>query len=49
MLKLIIKTIFLIAMYELGKYLTNELIIKFQANDEIDTASIYDHIHLNME
>ena len=49
MLRRIIKTMFLIAMYELGKYLTNELIVKLQANDDIDTASISDHIHLNME
>ncbi|WP_436964312.1 transcriptional activator RinB [Staphylococcus xylosus] len=38
----IIKTLLIIALYELSKYVTNEIIIKLQANDEIDTPCDYD-------
>ncbi|MCI2948348.1 transcriptional activator RinB [Staphylococcus caledonicus] len=52
MIKRILKNLFLIAMYELGKYLTNELIVKLQSEDDIDTApkdfaSDWDQIDLN--
>ena len=38
MIKHILKDLFLIAMYELGKYLTSLLIIKLESEDDIDTA-----------
>lgn len=38
MIKRILKDLFLIAMYELGKYLTSLLIIKLESEDDIDTA-----------
>lgn len=38
MFKRILKNLFLIAMYELGKYLTSLLIIKLESEDDIDTA-----------
>lgn len=38
MIKRILKNLFLIAMYELGKYLTSLLIIKLESEDDIDTA-----------
>ncbi|MBI5972211.1 transcriptional activator RinB [Staphylococcus caledonicus] len=50
--KRILKNLFIIAMYELGKYLTNELIIKLQSEDDIDVPKDFnqlDHIHLNVE
>lgn len=36
MIKRILKVLFLIAMYELGKYLTSLLIIKLESEDDID-------------
>lgn len=38
MIKRILKIWFIIALYELSKYLTNELIIYLQSEDDIDTA-----------
>lgn len=38
MIKRILKDLLLIAMYELGKYLTSLLIIKLESEDDIDTA-----------
>ena len=38
MIKRILKICFIIGMYELSKYLTNELIVKLQSEDDIDTA-----------
>lgn len=38
MFKCILKDLLLIAMYELGKYLTFLLIIKLESEDDIDTA-----------
>ena len=32
----ILKTLLIIALYELSKYVTNEILIKLTANDEID-------------
>lgn len=52
MIKRILKDSFLIAMYELGKYLTSLLIIKLESEDDIDTvpkdfASEWDQYDLN--
>lgn len=49
MIKRLLKIWFIIALYELSKYLTNELIIKLQSTDDIDTFNQSDHAHLNME
>lgn len=38
MFKRILKNLFLIAMYELGKYLTSLLITILESEDDIDTA-----------
>lgn len=38
MIKHILKIWFIIAVYELSKYITNELIVKLQSEDDIDTA-----------
>lgn len=38
MIKRILKNLFLIAMYELGKYLTSLLITILESEDDIDTA-----------
>lgn len=38
MIKRILKIWFIIAIYELSKYITNELIVKLQSEDDIDTA-----------
>lgn len=52
MFKRILKDLFLIAMYELGKYLTSLLITILESEDDIDTApndfaSKWDQIDLN--
>lgn len=52
MIKLILKIWFIIAVYELSKYITNELIVMLQSEDDIDTApkdfaSEWDQIDLN--
>ncbi|PTL13371.1 transcriptional activator RinB [Staphylococcus haemolyticus] len=49
MIKRVIKIWFIIALYELSKYLTNELIVKLQSEDDVDTFNQSDHAHLNME
>ncbi|MBE9446791.1 MULTISPECIES: transcriptional activator RinB [Bacilli] len=49
MIKRILKIWFIIAMYELSKYLTNELIVKLQSEDDVDVFNQSDHAHLNME
>ncbi|MFY0484486.1 transcriptional activator RinB [Staphylococcus haemolyticus] len=49
MIKRILKIWFIIGMYELSKYLTNELIVKLQSVDDVDTFNQSDHMHLNME
>ncbi|MCJ1667843.1 transcriptional activator RinB [Staphylococcus sp. NRL 19/737] len=41
MFKRILKIWFIIALYELSKYLTNELIIKLQSEDDVDVPSDY--------
>lgn len=49
MIKRILKIWFIIGMYELSKHLTNELIVKLQSEDDVDTFNQSDHAHLNME
>lgn len=49
MFKRILKIWFIIGMYELSKYITNELIVKLQSEDDVDTFNKSDHMHLNME
>ncbi|UVD90685.1 MAG: hypothetical protein NRZ54_08750 [Staphylococcus haemolyticus] len=41
MIKRILKIWFIIALYELSKYLTNELIVKLQSEDDVDVPSDY--------
>lgn len=38
----ILKTLLIITLYELSKYVTNEIIIKLQANDDIDQPKDYE-------
>lgn len=38
----ILKTLTIITLYELSKYVTNEIIIKLQANDDIDQPKDYE-------
>lgn len=38
----ILKTLLIITLYELTKYVTNEIIIKLQANDDIDQPKDYE-------
>lgn len=38
MIKRLLKIWFIIALYELSKYITNELIVKLQSEDDVDTA-----------
>lgn len=52
MIKRILKIWFIIILYELSKYLTNELIVKLQSEDDVDVPQDFtqdDHIHLNAE
>ncbi|MCE4953490.1 transcriptional regulator [Staphylococcus haemolyticus] len=52
MFKRILKIWFIIGMYELSKYLTNELIVKLQSEDDVDVPQDFiqdDYIHLNAE
>ncbi|MEX6322510.1 transcriptional activator RinB [Staphylococcus haemolyticus] len=49
MIKRVIKIWFIIGMYELSKYITNELIVKLQSEDDVGTFNQSDHMHLNME
>lgn len=41
MIKRILKIWFIIAMYELRKYITNELIIYLQSEDDVDAPNDY--------
>lgn len=41
MFKRILKIGFIIGMYELSKYLTNELIVKLQSEDDVEVPSDY--------
>lgn len=50
MIKRLLKIWFTITIYELIKYITNQLIIKVQANDDVEAPAdfdIHDHIHLD--
>ncbi|MBT2860982.1 transcriptional regulator [Staphylococcus coagulans] len=50
MIKRIINLLITLALYELGKYLTEQLIIILTANDSVEAPNdfyIDDHIHLN--
>ncbi|MDW4456693.1 transcriptional regulator [Staphylococcus saprophyticus] len=38
----ILKTLLIITLYELSKYVKNEIIIKLQANDDIDQPKDYE-------
>lgn len=38
----ILKTLIIITLYELSKYVTNEILIKLQANDDIDQPKDYE-------
>lgn len=41
MIKRLLKIWFIITVYELSKYLTNELIVKLQSVDDVDVPSDY--------
>lgn len=50
MIKRILKDLFLIAMYELGKWIGREVYYKLTANDEMEVPKDFDehnHAHLN--
>lgn len=47
MIKRTINLLVTLALYELGKHLTEQLIIILTANDEVDTFNLQDHIDLN--
>lgn len=38
----ILKTLLIVTLYELSKYVTNEILIKLQANDDIDQPKDYE-------
>ncbi|MGW7977603.1 transcriptional regulator [Staphylococcus xylosus] len=38
----ILKTLMIIALYELSKYVTNQILIRKQANDDIDQPKDYE-------
>lgn len=40
--KRVLKTLLIITLYELSKYVTNEILIKLSANDEIDQPKDYE-------
>lgn len=51
-IKHILKLIFTLVTYELGKYVTEQLLIKYTSNDDIEAPQDFtqdDHIHLNAE
>ncbi|MCJ0960341.1 MULTISPECIES: transcriptional activator RinB [Staphylococcus] len=52
MIKRILKIWFIITVYEISKYITNELIVMLQSEDDIEAPKDFnkhDHIHLNKE
>ena len=52
MIKRTLKVWFIITVYELSKYITNELIVVWQSKDDVDAPQDFtqdDHIHLNDE
>ncbi|RIN11391.1 transcriptional regulator [Staphylococcus xylosus] len=42
MMLLIFKTLLIIGLYELSKYVTNQILIRKQANDDIDQPKDYE-------
>ncbi|WP_145465194.1 transcriptional activator RinB [Staphylococcus haemolyticus] len=52
MFKRILKIWFIITVYEISKYITNELIVILQSEDDVEVPQDFnqlDHIHLNAE
>ncbi|HHU6749851.1 TPA: transcriptional activator RinB [Staphylococcus pseudintermedius] len=47
MIKRTINLLITLTLYELGKYLTEQVIIILTANDEVGTFNECDHAHLN--
>ncbi|EJO7153720.1 transcriptional activator RinB [Staphylococcus pseudintermedius] len=47
MIKRTINLLVTLALYELGKHLTEQLIIILTANDDVDAFNEYDHIDSN--
>ncbi|QHW36641.1 transcriptional regulator [Staphylococcus ursi] len=50
MLNKMLKILFYIAMYELGKYMTEQILIKCISNNDVEALKDFtqnDHIHLN--
>ncbi|MBA8773124.1 transcriptional regulator [Staphylococcus schleiferi subsp. coagulans] len=47
MIKRTINLLITLALYELGKYLMEQVIIMLTASDDIDKFNEYDHMHLN--
>ncbi|WP_069724811.1 transcriptional activator RinB [Staphylococcus aureus] len=41
MIKQILRLLFLLAMYELGKYVTEQVYILMTANDDVEASSVY--------
>lgn len=41
MIKRLLKIWFIISLYELSKYITNELIVKLQSEDDVEVPSDY--------
>ncbi|NIZ37939.1 transcriptional activator RinB [Staphylococcus aureus] len=44
MIKQILRLLFLLAMYELGKYVTEQVFIMMTANDDVEAPSDYEKI-----
>ncbi|WP_436870193.1 transcriptional activator RinB [Staphylococcus shinii] len=42
---LIFKTLLIIGLYELSKYVTNQILIRKQANDDIDQPKDYEDVN----
>ncbi|WP_436860462.1 transcriptional activator RinB [Staphylococcus caeli] len=42
---LIFKTLLIIALYELSKYVTNQILIRKQANDDTDQPKDYEDVN----
>ncbi|HDP5859693.1 TPA: transcriptional regulator [Staphylococcus aureus] len=43
MIKQMLRLLFLLAMYELGKYVTEQVYIMMTANDDVEAPSEYKH------
>ncbi|HDA0072746.1 TPA: transcriptional regulator [Staphylococcus aureus] len=44
MIKQILRLLFLLAMYELGKYVTEQVYIMMMANDDVEASSDFEKI-----